>query len=151
MKLEIRRGTSEDMEEIVSLFSEDGNPHAWSVQKWQHYYEDYPEGQTVVFVAESAEGIIGHYGLFPVIIGGQKVYMGAHAYVTESARGLAVISRLMKALDEFCIDNGIPFIVGFANQKFTTVKSKLFKWKTPVFASFVNTTQFNPAEFEHRP
>lgn len=151
MKFEIRRGTLEDSEEIVRLFSEGGNPHGWSVQKWQRYYENYPEGETVFFVAEAEQGIIGHYGLFPVIIGGQQVYMGAHAYVTESVRGLAVISRLMKSLDEFCIDNGIPFIVGFANQKFTTVKTKLFKWKTPFFASFVNTTKFDPAEFEHRP
>jgi hypothetical protein len=141
----------EDADGIVRLFSEGGNPHGWSLQKWQHYYTNYPEGETVFFVAEADQGIIGHYGLFPVMIGGNQVYMGAHAYVTESVRGLAVVSRLMKSLDEYCIDNGIPFIVGFANHKFTTVKTKLFRWKTPFFASFVSTYRFDFEEFEDRP
>jgi len=151
MKFEIRRGTSEDAEGIVHLFSGENNPHGWSLQKWRHYYQNYPEGETVFFIAESEQGIIGHYGLFPVVIGGTQVYMGAHAYVTESVRGLAVISRLMKSLDEFCVDNDIPFIVGFANQKFTTVKTKLFKWRTPFFAGFVTTTRFAPSVFKERP
>lgn len=151
MKFQIRRGSEKDAEGIVRLFSEGGNPHGWNMQKWQHYYQEYPEGETVFFVAESEHGIIGHYGLFPVTIGEYKVYMGAHAYVTESVRGLAVISRLMKSLDEFCIDNGIPFIVGFANQRFTTVKTTLFRWKTPFFASFVTTDDFDPEEFIDRP
>jgi hypothetical protein len=151
MKFEIRRGTKADASRIVRLLSEDGNSHAWSLQKWQNYYLDYPEGETISFVAESEEGIIGHYGLFPVLIGEKQVYMGAHAHVAKSVRGLAVISRLMRTLDNFCSENAVPFIVGFANQKFTIVKNKLFKWQTPFFASFVNTTQFDPSEFTQKP
>jgi hypothetical protein len=151
LKFQIRRGNENDAEEILRLFSEGGNPHGWTVQKWQHYYVDYPEGDTKFFVAESEEGLVGHYGLFPVTIGGMKVFMGAHAYVTESVRGLAVISRLMKSLDEFCIENNVPFIVGFANQKFTIVKTKLFKWKTLFFADFVKTNYHDPSDFRDRP
>ncbi|WP_322003675.1 hypothetical protein [Marinobacter alexandrii] len=151
MKFQIRRATAADNEGIVTLFQEGGNPHNWSSAKWEHYYRDYPEGPTISFVAESGHGIIGHYGLFPVTIGSYQVYMGAHAYVSESVRGLAVISSLMKSLDEFCVAEQIPFIVGFANQRFTTVKTKLFKWKTPLYASFVSTGKFDPGRFQGRP
>jgi hypothetical protein len=150
MKFEIRRGTFEDAEDIVNLFSGEENLHRWTLQKWRHYYQNYPEGETVFFVAESEQGIIGHYSLFPLVICGEKVYMGAHAYVKETVRGLAVISQLMKSLDEFCVAHNIPFIVGFANQKFTTVKTKLFKWVTPFYASFVTTTRFDPLVFKER-
>lgn len=151
MKFEVRRSTPGDAEGIVRLFSEGGNPHNWALEKWQHYYQCYPEGETVAFVAESDQGIIGHYGLFPVVIGETPVYMGAHAYVSKSVRGLAVISQLMKSLDDFCIENDIPFIVGFANPRFTIVKTKLFKWKTPFFASFVTTNHFDHETFAERP
>lgn len=151
MKFQVRRATERDQEGIVRLFQEGGNPHNWSLDKWQHYYHGYPEGETVSFVADSEHGIIGHYGLFPVTIGTWKVFMGAHAYVSESVRGLAVISSLMKSLDEFCASEEIAFIVGFANQRFTTVKNKLFRWKTPLYACFVSTEQFEPRQFSHRP
>lgn len=151
MNFQIRRATLADKAGIVTLFQEGGNPHNWCAARWEHYYSDYPEGATVSFVAESEHGIIGHYGLFPVTIGSYRVYLGAHAYVSESVRGLAVISSLMKSLDEFCVAEQIPFIVGFANQRFTTVKTKLFKWKTPLYASFVSTERFDPGVFRERP
>ncbi|MAO41300.1 MAG: hypothetical protein CMK70_14185 [Pseudohongiella sp.] len=151
MKFQIRRATVADKAGIVTLFQEGGNPHNWSSAKWEYYYRDYPEGPAISFVAESEHGIIGHYGLFPVTIGSYRVYMGAHAYVSDSVRGLAVISSLMKSLDEFCVAEQLPFIVGFANQRFTTVKTKLFKWKTPLYASFVSTEKFDPGMFQDRP
>jgi hypothetical protein len=150
MIFEVRRSWADDAQSIVDLFSEGGNPHNWSYEKWKHYYQDYPEGETVTFVAESQEGIIGHYGLFPVVIGGYQVYLGAHAYISESVRGLAVISQLMKSLDEFCVIQGVPFIVGFANPKFTIVKTKLFKWSTPFYANFVKCSRFDSNEYQSR-
>lgn len=151
MKFQTRRATSADKAGIVTLFQEGGNPHKWSSAKWEHYYRDYSEGPTISFVAESELGIIGHYGLFPVTIGSYPVFIGAHAYVSESVRGLAVISSLMKSLDEFCVAEKIPFVVGFANQRFTTVKTKLFKWKAALYASFVATEKFDPDAFRNRP
>lgn len=151
MKFDVRRGTADDASNIVALFSEGGNPHNWSLEKWRYYYQSYPEGETITFVAESKEGVIGHYGLFPVVIGGYSVYLGAHAYISESVRGLAVISQLMKLLDEFCIAQGIPFIVGFANHRFTIVKTKLFKWSTPFYASFISRSEFNSESYSNRP
>lgn len=151
MNFQVRRATSADTAGIVTLLQEGSNPHNWSAAKWEYYYRDYPEGTTVSFLAESEHGVIGHYGLFPVTIGNYRVYMGAHAYVSESVRGLAVISSLMKSLDEFCGAEHIPFIVGFANQRFATVKSKLFKWKTLLSASFISTDNFDPGVFRDRP
>lgn len=151
MKFQVRRASAADRDGIVALFQESGNPHNWSSEKWEHYYRDYPEGPTISFVAESESGIIGHYGLFPITIGSYPVYMGAHAYVSESVRGLAVISSLMKSLDEFCLAEEVPFIVGFANQRFTTVKTKLFKWQTALYASFMSTEKFEPELFQDRP
>ena len=151
MKFQVRRATEADAEGIVKLFQEGGNPHNWSYVKWHRYYHDYTEGKTVSFVADSENGIIGHYGLFPVKIGSWHVYMGAHAHVSESVRGLAVISSLMRSLDEFCLSESIPFIVGFANPRFTTVKTKLFKWNTPVYASFVSKQKFEPLVYCDRP
>jgi hypothetical protein len=151
MKFDVRRATGADAESIVRLFQENGNPHGWSIDKWMHYYQDYTEGQTVSFVAVSEQGVIGHYGLFPVRIGSWDVYMGAHAYISESVRGLAVISRLMKSLDEFCVSKAVPFIVGFANPRFTMVKNKLFKWNTPLYASFVPKSCFDPNNYRDRP
>jgi hypothetical protein len=151
MIFDVRQLEPGDAAGVVQLFSEGGNPHNWTLQKWRHFYEDYPEGKTVSFVAIMDDKIIGHYGLFPVVIGGHRVYMGAHAHISESVRGLAVISSLMKSLDSFCIANDIPFIVGFANPRFTTVKNKLFKWKTPLWASFVSVDKFDPTEFKDRP
>jgi hypothetical protein len=76
--------------------------------------------------------------------------LGAHAYIAETVRGLAVISRLMKSLDEFCVDHGVPFIVGFANPRFTTVKTKLFKWNTPFYAVFEKCSSFDPEAYKSR-
>lgn len=151
MKFDVRLGTQKDAQGIVELFSEGGNPHNWTFDKWSHYYQDYPEGEAITFVAESEDRIIGHYGLFPVVIGGYNVYMGAHAYISESVRGLAVISSMMKALDYFCIEKNVPFIVGFANPRFTIVKTKLFKWKAPLYANFVKCKQFDPEVYLNRP
>lgn len=151
MRVEVRRSNSEDAQGIVDLFAEDGNPHNWSLDKWSHFYQGYPEGEVVAFVAESPEGVVGHYGLFPVVIGGYQVYLGAHAYISKSVRGLAVISKLMKALDGFCVQHSVPFIVGFANPRFTIVKSKLFKWSTPFYASFVSCSCFCRADYSGRP
>lgn len=151
MNLIVRRAESEDAQGIVKLFSEDGNPHNWTFEKWSYYYEQYTEGKTVAFVAEIDKEIVGHYGLFPIVVDKNKVYMGAHAYVSASVRGLAVISSLMKSLDRFCISEKIPFIVGFANARFTIVKNKLFKWQTPFYMSFVVEKEFKSTCFNNRP
>ncbi|KFZ31360.1 hypothetical protein IDSA_01135 [Pseudidiomarina salinarum] len=151
MSFTVRQASRADAEGVVALFSEDGNPHNWDIGKWERYYIDYTEGNVVAFIVESESKIIGHYGLFPVRIGKHAVYMGAHAHVSSSHRGLAVISALMSALDKFCIDNNIPFIVGFANPNFTIVKTKLFKWTTPFFASFVRKSELSLSDFVDRP
>lgn len=151
MTLTVRRVHEDDAEAIVDLFSEAGNPYQWTYDKWHHYYCDYSEGEVVSFVVESEQGLLGHYGLFPVMIGGHRVYMGGHAYVSEAARGLAVISLLIRAVDEFCRANHVPFIVGFANTRFTTVKTRLFGWKTLLYAGFVSTSRFDLTAYRSRP
>lgn len=151
MTLSVRQATVSDASRVVDLFSQSGNPHQWSIEKWSRYYCDYPEGDVVAFIVESESDLLGHYGLFPVTIGKHRVYMGAHAYVSETARGLAVISTLMRAVDEFCRTSAIPFIVGFANPRFTTVKSRLFGWHVLLYAEFMAASSFNPACYRSRP
>ena len=151
MTVSARRANAEDGPAIVELFQESGNQHGWNMDKWNHYYRDYPEGEVVSFVAEFKGEVVGHYGLFPVTIGGHQSYLGAHAYVRESMRGLAVVSELMKATDEFCLTNLVPFIVGFANPRFNTVKCALFKWKTLFYARFVSKDRFDITDYSERP
>lgn len=151
MTINVRRGNKNDTTSIVELFSEDGNPHNWTIEKWSRYYESYTEGKPIIFVAEVDDKIVGHYSLFPISVSGYQTYLGAHAYISIKLRGLAVLSSLMKSLDEFCIANQIPFIIGFANPRFTIIKNKLFKWKTPFYLSFIKKQEYNPSDYINRP
>lgn len=163
---EVRETLDSDIEGVISLFCETGvNPYNWSSTKWRHYYRDFPEGRPVSLVATLEGHVIGHYGMLPVRIGTHSAMLGLHAYVAANQRGLTVISALMKEVDLKCKSLGVALICGFANPKFTTVKTTLFKWKTPCWLGFQQGTnnkdlaeirnkkyafKYSPAWFEWR-
>jgi GNAT superfamily N-acetyltransferase len=133
----VRVTQAKDVEGIVSLFCETGtNPYNWSVEKWTHYYEDYPDGQPISLVAVINDQVVGHYGMLPVRIGQLSAMLGLHAYVARQQRGLTVISALMKEVDRRCQALGVALICGFANPKFSFVKSTIFKWQIPCWLGF---------------
>ncbi|RKX27388.1 MAG: hypothetical protein DRP47_06635 [Candidatus Zixiibacteriota bacterium] len=132
-----------DGNEIAQLFCEDGtNLYDWSEQKWRHYYIDYPDGQPVALVAEIGGGIIGHYGMLPVDIGGWSAMLGLHAYVSTKYRGLTIISALMAEVDRVCKAKGISLICGFANPQFSLIKKTFFKWNIGFWIGFKKSTTF---------
>jgi len=137
LKLEIREALDPDIAGVVALFCElGGNPYNWSVAKWKHYYRDYPEGKALSFVAAINGRIVGHYGMVPVQIGGCAAMLGLHAYVAADQRGLTVLSALLKVVDSYCTQHGIALICGFANPRFSIVKTAIFKWKIVCWLGF---------------
>lgn len=147
MEIVIREALDSDIEEIVALFCESGsNPYSWNRAKWKHYYRDYPDGTPISLVATIDGQIVGHYGLQPIKIGLIPAMLGLHAYVASSQRGLTIISALMKEVDRACIIRGAKLICGFANPKFSLIKSTIFKWKTPCWLGFQNG--FSEVDFD---
>jgi hypothetical protein len=145
----VRQAEVADAGDVVALFLEDGNnPYGWSVDKWCHYYRDYPEGAATSMVAIANGQVVGHYGLVPVKIAGYQCMLGMHAYVSRKQRGLTVLSALMKVLDEHCLANQIALICGFANKNFAFVKRKLFRWHTPLWLGF--KSNLTPVDFEEK-
>lgn len=133
----VREAQDDDTESIVRLFCEGGlNPYGWSADKWRHYYRDYSEGKAISLVAVVNEQVVGHYGLLPIMISDYPAVLGAHAYINPAQRGLAVISALMQAVDSKCLELGVYLAVGFANQRFSIIKSTIFKWKTVCWLGF---------------
>lgn len=149
--LRARLASPEDGAAIVALFQEDGNPHGWSVERWRHAYLAYPEGAPVVVLLEAGDRVVGHYGMLPVTVGEHRAMLGLHAHVSTPMRGLAAISRLMRAVDETCLERGVPFLCGFSNPGFTEVKTRLFKWRVAAWLGFEEVTAFDPAEHVGRP
>lgn len=139
MEIGIREALDSDIEEIVALFCESGgNPYNWNKAKWTHYYRDYPDGAPISLVATINGQIVGHYGMQPIKIGQIPAMLGLHAYVANSQRGLTIISALMKEVDRVCSLRGAQLICGFANPKFSLIKSTIFKWKTLCWLGFQN-------------
>lgn len=139
MEIVIREAIESDVDEIVALFCESGsNPYGWSREKWRHYYRDYPDGTPISLIATVDGQVVGHYGLQPIKIGQIPAMLGLHAYVASSQRGLTILSALMKEVDRTCIARGAKLICGFANPKFSFIKSTIFKWTTPCWLGFHN-------------
>ncbi|GAB3443592.1 GNAT family N-acetyltransferase [Massilia solisilvae] len=137
LKLEVRETRDADIDGVIALFCETGsNPYNWCPAKWRHYYRDYPEGRPLSLVALIDGRIVGHYGMLPVRIGEHAAMLGVHAYVAADQRGLTVISALMKDVDQRCQAAGIALICGFANPRFTIVKTTVFKWKATCWLGF---------------
>lgn len=137
IKLQIREALDSDITGVVALFCEEGgNPYNWSVAKWRHYYRDYPEGKALSLVVSIKDRIVGHYGMVPVQIGGYIAMLGLHAYVAADQRGLTVISALLKEVDSYCSKHGIALICGFANPRFSIVKTRIFKWNIVCWLGF---------------
>lgn len=133
----VREANENDASNIVSLFCENGsNPYEWTVDKWKHYYLDYPEGKAFSLVVDMDGKIIGHYGILQIKIGTGQAGLGMHAYVSKNYRGILVISLLMKKADEVCQKNHFGLICGFANPNFSTVKERVFKWVTLCWLGF---------------
>lgn len=137
MEIVIREALESDVDKIVALFCESGsNPYGWNREKWRHYYRDYPDGTPISLIATVDGQVVGHYGLQPIKIGQIPAMLGLHAYVASSQRGLTIISALMKEVDRVCVLRGAKLICGFANPKFSLIKSTIFKWKTPCWLGF---------------
>lgn len=133
----VRDALESDIESIVALFTEDGrNPYGWCPDKWNHYYQDYPEGKPIALIAELNGIVVGHYGILPIQIGNLPAMLGMHAYVLNKYRGLTVISALMQEVDKRCKEQGVAIICGFANPKFSLIQKTFYKWKTPFWLGF---------------
>lgn len=131
--------------QIVELFTENGaNPYHWSVEKWIHYYKDYPEGEPLSIIATLAGKVVAHYGMVPVQVSNNiKGLLGMHAYVSNQMRGLSVLSKLMQYAENIGRDSGYEFICGFANPNFTIIKETIFKWKTLMWLGFKQGLEVN--------
>jgi len=133
----VRLAEPSDAEGIVQLFLEDGtNAYEWSIQKWWHYYVDYPDGQPIALIAEIDKKTVGHYGMVPVVIGKWHAMLGLHAYVSKDYRGLSIISTVMAGVDAVCKDRGVALVCGFANPNFSLIKKTFFKWHIPLWLGF---------------
>ena len=137
MSVVVRETSDEDVAGVVGLFCEDGtNPYQWSLEKWGHYYRQYPDGPPCSLVATVGTEVVGHYGLLPVRIGGLPAMLGLHAHVAKAHRGLTVLSALLRRVDEVCRERGVTVVCGFANPAFTRVKVALFKWQVAGWLGF---------------
>jgi hypothetical protein len=151
--IKVRPANIDDAQDIVSLFCENGsNPYGWSKDKWHHYYKDYPEGNTISFIATVNNLVVGHYGILSIKVGSEPAMLGLHAYVSSRCRGLAIISALMQQVDKVCMDFDIGLICGFANPNFTLIKERIFKWKTVCWLGFKKSiTEHDIEEFRIKP
>jgi hypothetical protein len=147
-EIEVRISKDDDVHLIVSLLSERGNPHCWTKEKWLHNYIDYPNGEAVSFIALIDGEVVGHYGIQKVKIKNDNVYLGLHAYVKSSMRGVVVISKLLLAVDDYSKSNSVDYLIGFANKKFTIIKTTLFKWNCVLWLSFQKRTTYKINELD---
>lgn len=136
---------------IVALFSRDGNPFRWSLDKWRHYYADYPEGAALGVVALDEGGqVVGHNGMQPVQVGPYRAMRGMHTYVAEECRDLTVISAVMDRSAEVCAEAGFDFMFGFSNDAFARVSTTLLGWRTLGYLRFVEAEVVDLVRFRHR-
>lgn len=141
--LSIRLATVSDATLVSRLFEENGNPHNWNAARWMHYYFDYPQAAALSFIAILDNEIIGHYGLQKINIKDDNAFLALHAYVKSSMRGgLTVISKLLNAVDNYCQDNAIDYLIGFSHKRFATVKTRIFKWNCVLWLSFEERTDY---------
>ena len=150
MIVDVFVATVANREDVVKLFSENDNPHGWDSQRWNHYYLDYPEGESVSIVAKYDGKVVGHYGLLPIKIGEYNGFLGVHAYVSADMRGLTVISALMKYVDTVCEQKNVDILCGFANKNFTLVKQQLYKWYVVCWMGFSKRRNFIETSFSSR-
>ena len=158
LQLDVHEVQTDEIAGVVNLFCEAGtNPYNWSIARWQHNYYDYPEGHPVSLVAVVGGRIVGHYGMLPIQIGKYKAMLGQHAYVAKGERGLTIISALMQAADYKCRDLKVALICGFANERFSFIKSTIFQWQTVCWLGFqkgisindILTAQSKPFKFQY--
>ena len=94
MSIIYRIATDKDIDQLVELFSSDGNPHNWSHKKFHHYYSEYPEGIPISVVADDSGKIVGHFGIFPGQVGSFTVMTSHAAYVNVKYRNTKVIAGI---------------------------------------------------------
>ncbi len=137
--------SEEEATQVVELFSENNNLYNWSLEKWKHFYQNYPEGKPVSFIAVEKGNIVGHYGLLPVVIGGFSSYLGLHAYVATAFRpnGLFVLANIFNKIDSYCQNKGVRFICSFPNPRFSTIITKIFNWKEIINLFFDTAKKYN--------
>ena len=150
MSIIYRIATDKDIDQLVELFSSDGNPHNWSHKKFHHYYSEYPEGIPISVVADDSGKIVGHFGIFPGQVGSFTVMTSHAAYVNVKYRNTKVIAGILKKIDQICIDLKKDFIWAPANLRFTPVLAAYFNWKTIGYVSFVNVKQYEIEKYTNR-
>lgn len=120
-EIRFRRGTPEDTDAICALLDEVFPGSAKSrpdILRWQYW--DNPFGETESAIAETGEGVIGHYAAFPIpgLADGKKVTigMGADAATRPAARGKGVFSTLTtQAWNGLIERNHAPFVLTAPN------------------------------------
>ena len=150
MSIICRLATDKDIDQLVELFSSDGNPYNWSYKKFHYYYSEYPEGKPMSVVADDSGKIIGHFGIFPAQVGNFNVMTPHGAYVNVKYRNIEVITSILKKIDQICMDLKIDFIWASANPGFAPVLAKLFFWKTIGYVSFKNVKQYEVGKYADR-
>ncbi len=115
-EIRYRRGTPDDTEAICALLGETFPAAAKSrpeILRWQYW--DNPFGQTESAIAETDDGIIGHFMTFavPGLVDGRRhvAGMGGDAATLPSARGRGVFSTLTdQAWSRFIAANDAAFV-----------------------------------------
>ena len=145
-----RIASEKDASSIVKMFVSDGNPYNWSVEKWVHYYRDYPLRTPYGVIAEDLNTVVGFTGMLPVKINQFNVMQILHTYVHKKYRNLKVITSIYELVDQMCVDQKVDFICGFPNRRFAEVEKLAFGRQIVGSLEFVNLKEIDTSDYSGR-
>ncbi len=151
MNINVRLANEDDAERITELLQTSGSQYGWTIEKYNYYYRDYPDGKTIASVALNEKGeALGFYGALPVRAGAYSAVAGAHAIVSPAHRGRHLWGPVLEVLCEEARKSGAQFLMGYANPRFTKGIVKNYGYILAGYAHFVDADDIDFGAYRDR-
>ena len=130
----VRKGNSQDLKGIVSLYQEVFPHFQMDEELWKWLFTECPYGPAIVSVIEDASSkIVAHYAInaCPFEVSGRMVYggLGSGLMVAPAYRNPSTVKLLFEHLVLQARSAGLAFVHGYPNERSWIVLQRLMGWK----------------------
>lgn len=150
MTVVVRAAEEADIDGIVAMLGEHWTQQGWSVGKYRYYYEDYPSGRPLPFVAVEDGVIVAFLGLLPIAVSGMPACLVLQVFVSPRHRRGATLVELARLAESTARESGARFLCGFGNRRFAAVAARFLGWRVPGYLRFVDREAVDLTAFRSR-
>jgi hypothetical protein len=136
--IELRRTTEADVPGTIAMLHEHWSVQGWGSGKYNHYYRDYPEGETISAIAVEDQKPVAHFGVLPIRVSGIEAGLILQVLVRSDHRRGRTLHDLVRFSENAARESGMRFLCGFANARFAKVAQRMLGWKILGYLRFAD-------------